>query len=357
MKKLFLAMLMASTVFSFNSCEEEDEEATKEASSTYAETHNFNGNVAGVNIHAEEIITTTWKDFDLSGYDSEFLSNLSEEEVEELKAENTVEYPWTYSNPVQGTMVYMYNYDDWDKYGEEIGRDMYVERVSTDAEGIAHFEFGDDYFEENLLRDYVFVVYDDEKNASKPATISIESGKLGEATVYTTGEKASGVKFSKFVKTYKILPVAQEAQVTVPWWSGNNKASAAFSIDIPENTVSWYCQFTCNAATEKSGLSIATDIASLIPDKRVAATASIIEKLTTPDGTEAFDFYVMDESNYYKWVNGYSYEKLRVHERVKSGIFQEYINIEPGKYYIVCHNPNYSKVYVNYDFAIQVYEE
>ena len=112
---------------------------------------------------------------------------------------------------------------------------------------------------------------------------------------------------------------------------------------------------TCSAATERSGLSIAADLANIL-DKRLGLVMSVVDKITTPDGTEACDFYVYNEENFNKWKNGNKATSISVHKGYKSGIYQNYTDVEPGKYYLVFHNPNWSKVYVNYDLAIQVEE-
>jgi|GEM_PF-4620788 len=348
MKKNYLiAAAFLLFALAFASCGD-DEESSQE--DQYAEYRNLKGNVSGVNIHVLETKSGSYEVLDESA-----LAGLSDDEIADLiKAGNapTVEEQYTYTESVQGTMVFMYNFDDWETYGEAISKDMYVDRINTDEQGIAHFEFDDEWFD-GLLTDYVFVAYDDNKQASKPATISLTLGKLADATVYTSGERATGAKYSKLFKTYAVQKVESDGQLTVPWL--RSSASSYFSITLPENTVSWYVQMTCSAATERSGLAIAADLANIL-DKRVGLVMSAVEKLTTPDGTEACDFYVFDEENFNKWMNGSSASSLSVHKGYKSGIYQNYTDIEPGKYYLVFHNPNWSKVYVNYDLAIQVEE-
>ncbi len=344
-KNFFIAAVLLLFALPFSSCGDDEEEGDQ-----FAEYRNLKGNVSGVNIHVIETKTGSYETLDESA-----VEGMTEDEIADLiKAGNapTVEEKYTYSEGVQGTMVYMYNFDDWETYGATISKDSCVERIITDEQGIAHFEFDDEWFD-GLLTDYVFVAYDDNKQASKPATISLTLGKLADATVYTSGERATGAKYSKLFKTYAVQKVESDGQLTVPWL--RSSASSYFSITLPENTVSWYVQMTCSAATERSGLAIAADLANIL-DKRVGLVMSAVEKLTTPDGTEACDFYVFDEENFNKWMNGSSASSLSVHKGYKSGIYQNYTDIEPGKYYLVFHNPNWSKVYVNYDLAIQVEE-
>ena len=345
-KNFFIAAVLLLFALPFSSCGDDEEEEDDQ----FAEYRNLKGNVSGVSIHVIETKTGTYETLDDSA-----VEGLTEDEIADLiKAGNapTVEETYTYSECVQGTMVYMYNFDDWETYGATISKDLCVERIITDEQGIARFEFDEEWFD-GLLTDYVFVAYDDNKQASKPATISLTLGKLADATVYTSGERATGAKYSKLFKTYAVQKVESDGQLTVPWL--RSSASSYFSITIPENTVSWYVQMTCSAATERSGLAIAADLANIL-DKRVGLVMSAVEKLTTPDGTEACDFYVFDEENFNKWMNGSSASSLSVHKGYKSGIYQNYTDIEPGKYYLVFHNPNWSKVYVNYDLAIQVEE-
>lgn len=351
MKKKFYLLTMASLMslaLLNSSCGDEEEEP--EVVDQFAEYRNLKGNVSGVNIHVVETKNYTEEILDESA-----IEGLTDDEISELIESGdipTIENTYTYTEGVQGTMVYMYNFDDWDKYGAEISKDSYVERVITDEQGIAHFEFDDDWFD-GVLTDYVFVTYDDNKKAVNPATITLTLGKLADATIYTSGEKATGAKYSKLLKTYAIQKVESEGQLTLPWFRDNS--SSYFSITIPENTVSWYVQMTCSAATEHSGLTIAADLANVL-DKRVGLVMSVVDKITTPDGTEACDFYVFDEENFKKWQNGNSASSLSIHKGYKSGIYQDYTHTEPGKYYLVFHNPNWSKVYVNYDLAIQVEE-
>lgn len=352
-KRFFYAMTAALSLFalSFASCGDEEEEFPAQSNDQFAEYRNLKGNVSGVNIHVVETKIYTEEILDESA-----VEGLTDDEIADLiKSGNapTIEEEYTYTESVQGTRVYMYNFDDWDKYGAAISKDSCVEHVITDEQGIARFEFGDDFFEEGLLTDYVFVVYDDNKKATRPAAITLKLGKLADATVYTTGEKATGAKYSKLFKTYAVQHVESDGQLTLPWLRDNS--SSYFSITIPENTVSWYVQMTCSAATERSGLAIAVDLANIL-DKRVGLVMSAVDKIATPDGTEACDFYVFDEENFIKWRNGNSASSLSIHKGYKSGIYQDYTHIEPGKYYLVFHNPNWSKVYVNYDLAIQVEE-
>jgi len=352
-KSLLLAMLVG--VFSLSltttSCGEEEEVETP-TEDQFAEFRNLKGNVSGVNIHVMEIKTDTYEVLD-----EDAVKDLSEDAVADLiKSGNapTIKVDYTYSDNVQGAFVCMYNLDDWDKYGASISKDSCVDRQIVDEQGIAHFEFDEEWFDEGLLTDYVFVAYSlDKQNYSLPSAISLKLGKLADATVYMSGEKSTGAKYSKLFKTYAVQHVESEGQLTLPWFlDGSN---AWFSIVIPENTVSWYVQMTCSAATERSGLSIAADLANIL-DKRVGLVMSAVDKITTPDGTEACDFYVYDEENFQKMQNGYSASSLSVHKGYKSGIYQDYTHIEPGKYYLLFHNPNLSKVYVNYDLAIQVEE-
>ena len=345
-KKIFLiAVALSLFALPFASCGDDEEDEDQ-----FAEYRNLKGNVSGVNIHVIETKTDTYEVLDESA-----VEGLTEDEIADLIKSGsapTVEEKYTYAENVQGTMVYMYNFDDWDKYGAAISKDSCVERVITDEQGIARFEFDEEWFD-GLLTDYVFVAYGDDKKASLPATITLTLGKLADATVYTSGEKATGAKYSKLFKTYAVQKVESDGQLTLPWL--RDKSSSYFSITIPENTVSWYVQMTCSAATERSGLAIAADLANIL-DKRVGLVMSAVEKLTTPDGTEACDFYVFDEENFKKWQNGYEATTLSIHKGYKSGIYQNYTDVEPGKYYLVFHNPNWSKVYVNYDLAIQVEE-
>lgn len=354
MKKRFYLFAAVLSLFAlhFTSCGDKEDDSPSE--DQFAEYRNLKGNVSGVNIHVAETKTGEYEVLDESA-----IEGLTDDEIADLIKSGsapTIKETYTFSDDVQGTMVYMFNFDDWDKYGASISKDLCVERVITDEQGIAHFEFDDEWFEDDeqeYLTDYVFVAYNEDKKAALPATISLKLGKLADATVYTSGEKATGAKYSKFFKTYAIQHVESDGQLTVPWL--RSSASSYFSITLPENTVSWYVQMTCSAATERSGLAIAADLANIL-DKRVGLVMSAVEKLTTPDGTEACDFYVFDEENFNKWMNGSSASSLSVHKGYKSGIYQNYTDIEPGKYYLVFHNPNWSKVYVNYDLAIQVEE-
>jgi hypothetical protein len=352
-KSLLLAMLVG--VFSLSltttSCGEEEEVETP-TEDQFAEFRNLKGNVSGVNIHVVETKTDTYEILDENA-----VGDLSEDEIADLiKSGNapTIKEEYSYSDNVQGAIVYMYNLDDWDKYGASISKDSCVDRQITDEQGVAHFEFGEELFDEGLLTDYVFVACSlDKQNSSSPSAISLKLGKLAEATVYTSGEKSTGAKYSNLFKTYAVQHVESDGQLTLPWLRDN--ASSWFSISIPEKTVSWYVQITCSAATERSGLAIAADLANIL-DKRVGLVMSAVDKIATPDGTEACDFYVFDEDNFKKWQNGNSASSISVHKGYKSGIYQNYTDIEPGKYYLVFHNPNWSKVYVNYDLAIQVEE-
>lgn len=340
---------MIAFALTANSCGEEEEEPTP-SEDQYSEYRNLKGNVSGVNIHVIETKTDTYEILDESA-----LEGFTDDEIIDLIQSGnapTIEETYTYSEGVQGTMVYMYNFDAWDKYGASISKDSCVERVITDEQGIARFEFDEEWFD-GLLTDYVFVAYDDNKKAALPATITLNLGKVADANVYTTGEKATGAKYSKLFKTYAVQKVESEGQLTLPWLRDN--ASSYFSITIPENTVSWYVQMTCNAATERSVLAIAADLANIL-DKRVGLVMSAVDKIATPDGTEACDFYVFNEENFHRWQNGESASSLSVHKGYKSGIYQNYTDVAPGKYYLVFHNPNWSKVYVNYDLAIQVEE-
>ena len=339
---LFMSIITACSI-------EEDDETT--SVDEYAEYRNLKGNVSGVNIHVVETKNSTYKEYDENAF-----IGLSDDEIADLITSGnapTVEKKYTYTENVQGTRVYMYNFDDWETYGAAISKDSCVEHIITDEQGIAHFEFDEEWFD-GYQTDYVFVAYDnDNQQFSKPAAMTLKLGKLAEAKVYTSGEKATGAKYSKLFKTYAVQKVESEGQLTVPWLRDN--ASAYFSITIPENTVSWYVQMTCSAATERSGLAIAADLANIL-DKRVGLVMSAVDKIATPDGTEACNFYVYDEENFKKWQNGSSASSLSVHKGYKSGIYQNYTDIEPGKYYLVFHNPNWSKIYVNYDLAIQVEE-
>ncbi|MBO7477200.1 MAG: hypothetical protein J6U04_04620 [Salinivirgaceae bacterium] len=102
-----------------------------------------------------------------------------------------------YYDAVPGIRVYMFTLADWD--ASEKPDTEKAKIVITDENGFATFDFKEEQFDEN--QNFVFAVKDS-TNAFVSVEMTLKKGKTANLTLYATGEKSKGAKYSNLVKTY-----------------------------------------------------------------------------------------------------------------------------------------------------------
>ncbi len=330
-------MLIAGTAF-FASCE--DEETTEPEKVN--ENVDLDGNISRIKVNLCEVVEEPYKEV-VNDYDEE--GNVIGTETLE-----GVDY---ITKDVPNKVVYLFSLDNWEQFGKSIDKSLAIAKSPSNQTGIAVFDFKENNYDKQN-NNYVVVAFDSDVAVSKPGFVDAKEGKEATITIYTTGEESTGAKYSNLFKTYELKELQSHATLTLPWFRDNS--DAYFKVNIPENTSSWYCELTCTKAQDESSFKLLANLANVF-DKRVGIALDAIAVLTTPDGTEACNFYVFNKEEFQKYKNGEKCQTIILEKNFKQGLVKEYTNIEPGEYYFVFHNPYFYKVYVNYELVAVIENE
>ncbi len=328
-------MLIVGTTF-FTSCETEEEPAKPN------ENVDIEGNIARIKVNLCEKVEEPYTEI-VNQYDEKG-NIIGSEKLE------GVDY---ITKEVPNKIIYMFALDDWDKFGKTIDKTLAIDKTPTDESGIAIFDFKEKEYDKKNSN-YVLVCFNSDGSTSIPGIVATKEGKEATITVYTTGEEPTGFKYSNLFKTYELKELQSHATLTLPWF--RDGSDAYFKVNIPEKTSSWYCELTCTKAQDESGFKLLANLANMF-DKRVGLALDAVSKLTTPDGTEACNFYVFNKEEFLKYQKGQKCNTIILEKNFKQGLVKEYTKVEPGEYYFVFHNPYFYKVYVNYELVAVIENE
>lgn len=245
-----------------------------------------------------------------------------------------------YYDAVTGTRVYMFSLTEWDaSENPDVSK---AKIVITDENGLATFEFKEEQFEEN--QNYVFAVKDS-ANAFVFTELTLKKSKVANLTLYVTGEKGKGAKYTDIVSLYKLESLMAQTHL-VAGGGIFNSDEIIQSIELPANVTQWYYSFSCNAEDFNGAvLNLFKNLMSEF-SPAVGVAADVISTIAKPDGTETCNIYLLDEENYLRYINEEPAYCLKKNEGLKSGIISEYRYIEPQKYYILIKNTSIKKISV-----------